>query len=107
MPPTAAPSAVLSGSREPASGVRSNLAPLEDQADTQAWRVVFQLQIGIVQFCYGCDERQPQSAARFASAFVEPHEALQHRLAICGRNTGAAVSDRELHGAVRRLDGEL
>ena len=51
------------------------------------------------------DQAEAEAGARPRPARLQPHEALQHALAVGGGNAGAAVGDRDAHlAAVRRSD---
>src|SRR3546814_18614739 len=62
--------------------------------------IVVEGQGDVVQLGDRCDQAEAEAAAGGATAGVEANEALQHTLAILGRDAGAAVGHCEVRSVV-------
>ncbi len=77
--------------------------PLTRQIDhgPHARRIVLDAQLALVQPGDGGHQRQAEAGARLGAALFEPDPALDHAVAILGRNAGAIVGDLDQHPALR------
>src|SRR5215470_1469894 len=63
----------------------------KSKLDLQSGRVVFHLEMRVMQPCHDGDEAQAQSTARGASASLDPVEALEHMRALLEGNARPSV----------------